>query len=293
MSRLRAIVARFGGVVLDGGASALIPGPGHSAKDRSVSLRETEDGRILIHCFSPRDDWREVRDALVAEGLLEAEPRAKLETRPSRLVALQPVREDKRARAARWWREARPIAGTVAERYLRTRGVDDGGGDRAVFRYHASMSSLEDTQRRPALLAAIQGNDRELCGVQVTLLSTHGAGKANLATPRRVIGQLMGGAVRIDQVASTLAVGEGVETMLAARAYLAAPVWALLSAENLARFDPPEEVETLIIAHDNDDAGLHALERLSRRLSPRMAIVPQPPPSSFNDWSDWSDAARF
>lgn len=77
MSRLRSIVARFGGSVLDGGARALIPGPGHSKSDRSVSLLETEDGRILIHCFSPRNDWREVRDMLAAEGLLDENPRSR------------------------------------------------------------------------------------------------------------------------------------------------------------------------------------------------------------------------
>jgi hypothetical protein len=42
MSRLERIVAACGGILLDGGARALIPGPNHSHKDRSVSLAETE-----------------------------------------------------------------------------------------------------------------------------------------------------------------------------------------------------------------------------------------------------------
>ncbi len=51
MTRLARIVARLGGVLLDGGRRALVPGPGHSKHDRSVSLLAAEDGRILVHCF--------------------------------------------------------------------------------------------------------------------------------------------------------------------------------------------------------------------------------------------------
>ncbi len=43
MSRLERIVAACGGILLDGGTRALIPGPNHSHNDRSVSLRL--DGR--------------------------------------------------------------------------------------------------------------------------------------------------------------------------------------------------------------------------------------------------------
>ena len=71
MSRLKRIVDAMGGQILDGGRRALIRGPGHGATDRSVALLETEDGRVLIHCFSPRDDWRAVRDALADLGLLD------------------------------------------------------------------------------------------------------------------------------------------------------------------------------------------------------------------------------
>ncbi|HVK82083.1 MAG TPA: toprim domain-containing protein, partial [Verrucomicrobiae bacterium] len=84
-----------------------------------------------------------------------------------------------------------------------------------------------------------------------------------------------------------------VESMLSARFHLRAPAWALLSAGNLARFEPPAGVERLIIAHDNDAAGLEALEQLRARLSKRLDIVAAPPPTGFNDWNDWDRAARF
>ena len=66
---LRAIVRRLGGDLYDGGRRANIPAPGHSARDRSVSLLE-EDGRVLVHTFGD-GDWRAVRDHLRSLGLLD------------------------------------------------------------------------------------------------------------------------------------------------------------------------------------------------------------------------------
>lgn len=166
-------------------------------------------------------------------------------------------------------------------------------GATAPLRFHRAMTSLDDRLRRPALLAGIVDADGALCGVQATLLSAHGAAKANVATPRRIIGQLIGGAVRFDEAGPALVIGEGVETMLSARFYHRAPTWALLSAENLARFTPPEQVKTLIVAYDNDAAGERAFAQLCARLGQRIDIIAAPAPASFNDWNDWGHAARF
>ncbi len=128
MSRLERIVAACGGILLDGGTRALIPGPNHSHKDRSVSLAETEEGRILIHCFSPKDDWRDVRRALADLGLLDDdEPRT--DQRDARWstskIAAQPVSEERVARAQRIWDESRSLHRTVATPYLRRRAIPE------------------------------------------------------------------------------------------------------------------------------------------------------------------------
>lgn len=192
MSRLERIVAACGGILLDGGARALIPGPNHSHKDRSVSLRLTEEGRVLIHCFSHRDDWRDVRRALADLGLLEDEPRAKARgshSAPVRIAA-QPADEERIARAQRIWDESRPLKHSVAEAHLRRRAIPAALWESAALRFHAHMTSLDDRARRPAFVAAISDPDGALQGVQVTLLSPHGTVKAAVPTPRRVIGKL-------------------------------------------------------------------------------------------------------
>lgn len=288
MSTLKPIVDACGGVLLDGGRRALIPGPGHSAGDRSVSLALTDDGRILIWCFSPRDDWRSVRDELRKRGLLEGDAALNAPSRAPLPAARRMRSEDRRERAMRWWREARPQPATPAARYLAMRAITE-APDKAL-RFHPAMTCLEDRERRPALLAAITDDAGALQGVQATLLSTHGAAKAPLATPRRVIGALMGGAVRLFEAEATLVIAEGVETALTAASALGLPAWSALSAQNLSVFSPPACVDHLVIAADNDGAGHKAAEGLFERLRGHMRVSVEPAPEGHNDWNDWARA---
>lgn len=289
MSRLERIVAACGGDLIDGGRRALIPGPGHSARDRSVSLLETDDGRIVIHCFSPQDNWREVRRALQARGLLGQErhgpaSRSNIQRRANRG---QPRSGERVVRAKRFWDEARPLAGTVAERYLIQRAIVPSLARSSALRFHARMTSFDDRLRRPALVAAIVGSDGALQGVQITLLSTHGSAKASVATPRRVIGWLMGGAVQLAEPEAELAVAEGVESAASAAAALDLPTWALLSAHNLALFTPPSTIRRLVVALDNDPAGRAAFERLRHRTH-SLRVEGALPPRGAKDWNDWA-----
>ncbi|HRO02332.1 MAG TPA: toprim domain-containing protein [Terricaulis sp.] len=292
MSRLERIVSACGGILLDGGTRALIPGPNHSHKDRSVSLRLTEEGRILIHCFSPKDDWRDVRRALTDLGLLDDEPRG--EKRDARLspslVVAQPLDEERVARAGRLWEESGPLKHSVAEAYLRRRAVPAGLWGSQALRFHGRMTSLDDRAKRPALVAAISDAHGALQGVQVTLLSAHGTAKAAVATPRRVIGKLMGGTVRLADAQDELVIGEGIETMLTASDVFGVPAWAALSADNLARLVISLPLRRLIIAADNDEAGMRAAQSLRARMVSSTIVEIEAAPQGFNDWNDWARA---
>jgi phage/plasmid primase-like uncharacterized protein len=289
MSRLERIVAACGGILLDNGKRALICGPEHSRADRSVSLMLTEDGRILIHCFSPRDDWRSVRAALAAKGLLDATaPIAAATHAAAPQITAQPQAEERIARARRIWDESRAIRCTAAGVYLRYRAIPPELWDSPALRFHPRMTALDDRQRRPSLIAAITDAGGELVGVQVTLLSAHGVAKAAVSTPRRVIGKLMGGAVRLREPTDQLAIGEGIETMLSASQALDLPAWAALTADNLSLFDPPQGVNRLVVAVDNDAAGYAAYAKLKMRLG--IAVEAAQPP---NGADDWNSAARM
>lgn len=291
MSKLKRIVDAMGGVLTEGGRRALIRGPGHGPGDRSVSLLETEDGRVLIHCFSPRDDWRAVRAELADLGLLaESDYEHAAVSEPIVRVQVDQRDEDRRARVLRLWEESVAVAGTVGERYLRARAIEGELPGADVLRFHPRMTSLEDRERRPALIAGLVNKDGVLEGIQVTLLTAHGAAKAPLATPRRTIGKLMGHYVRIDAPGDVLIVAEGLETALSARRALGAGAWAFLSAENLAQFEPPLVIDKLVIAADHDEAGLAAAARLQARVETSIACEIALPPDGHPDWNDWARA---
>ena len=280
MSQLERIVRACGGELYAGGRRALIPGPGHSRQDRSVSLYETDDGRVLVHCFSPRDDWHTVAAWLQAQGL---KPTPAISVPNAAPRAVHAGFE----RAYILWGEARPIEGTFAERYLVSRAIPRTACASAALRFHLSVTSLDDQRRRPTLVAAIADHTGALQGVQVTLLSPTGAGKAAVATPRRVIGAMRGGAVQFTPAEPDLVIAEGVETALSAAAVFGVPAWAALSASNLAEFTPPAVVKRLIIAADRDAPGLDAAETLASRMAHRLEVSIRPP----DDFEDWNAAA--
>ncbi|MBK8544999.1 MAG: toprim domain-containing protein [Caulobacteraceae bacterium] len=199
-------------------------------------------------------------------------------------------RDEDRARVLRLWEDSVAVAGTVGERYLRARAIEGELPGADVLRFHSRMTSFEDRERRPALVAGLVNNDGVLEGIQVTLLTAHGAAKAALATPRRTIGKLMGHYVRIDAPGDVRIVAEGLETALSARRALGAGAWAFLSAENLAQFEPPLVIDKLVIAADHDEAGLAAAARLQARVETSIACEIALPPDGHPDWNDWARA---
>ena len=85
------------------------------------------------------------------------------------------------------------------------------------------------------MVAAITDLDGQLTGVHRTWLAPSGAGKADLDTPRRAMGALLGHGVRFGQAGDLLAAGEGIETVRSLRMALPVlPALAALSAAHLS-----------------------------------------------------------
>jgi hypothetical protein len=197
--------------------------------------------------------------------------------------------------AARWlFASAQPIHGTIAETYLRRRGITDVRGVNAL-RFHATCfyRAREDAPREtwPALLAAVTDLRGTVTGVLRTWLAPDGSNKAPIATPRRAMGHLLGNGVRFGVVhparagAGVVAAGEGLETMLSLRCVLPGmPMIAALSATHLAALVPPPGLERLYIARDNDRAGRRAAERLAARAQADgvEALILTPSADDFN-----------
>lgn len=216
-----------------------------------------------------------------------------------------------------------PIDGTLAESYLRRRGLMALDGLTAL-RFHpaglyrdeadqasgaaADLSPMEEgssqvrsARRGPALIVSITDAAGWVTGIQRTWLDREalmsGAplnarlGKADLPDPRRSLGLIAGGAARFAALRArdgleALLLGEGIETVLSLRAVLpTVPLAATLSAAQLAGFECPAGLRHLLIAQDNDPAGRAAAAALSARATQAglMAVVLVPRRSDFND----------
>jgi hypothetical protein len=141
--------------------------------------------------------------------------------------------------ARRLFASANPFRGTIAETYLRSRGIAD-VRDLDCLRFHprcyyrAHDSASRETW--PALVAAVTDLDGTMTGILRTWLARDGSGKAPLATPRRALGRLLGSGVRFGRATDVMAAGEGLETMLSLRAVLPGmPMVAALSPRTWPR----------------------------------------------------------
>src|SRR5580704_6128701 len=117
---LRAIARAQGGQVVGGQVSA--PGPGHSARDRSLSVRISPSSPDGFVAFSHAGDaWQACRDHIRARLGSTGEPYRPRALFPKPAIKADDV--DRLWRAAAIYDEAGPIAGTDGEAYLARRGI--------------------------------------------------------------------------------------------------------------------------------------------------------------------------
>lgn len=162
-----------------------------------------------------------------------------------------------------------PLQGTLGHDYLLERGIT--ADVRALpLRFHPSCyyqsGPQERREARPALLAAVTDLAGTITGVHRTWLDPAQATKAQLSTPRKAMGDLLGNGVRFGVAHDALVAGEGLETMLSLRTVLSTmPMVAALSSNHLAALLLPAGLRRLYVAVDDDRAGRHAMARLRDR----------------------------
>lgn len=182
------------------------------------------------------------------------------------------TRTDTSTIARRIWDEGKPLSGTLAETYLSLRHLAPPYP--ADLRFHLALEYREHVTGEiafyPALLAAIRDAAGGLRGIQRCWLASNGQ-KAVLDDPRRSLGHIHGHGVWLrhddrEHPSGALLIGEGVETVFSlARIVPGAGMVAALSASHLAGFILPEWVRDLLIARDNDPAGIRAARKLASR----------------------------
>ena len=191
--------------------------------------------------------------------------------------------------ARRLFAMSQPIAGTIAEAYLRSRGIPPLHGIGAL-RFHPRCYYRPDadapTETWPALIAAVTDLGGKITGAHRTWLDPSGERKAPIDTPRRAMGHLLGYAVRFGVADDVMAAGEGIETMLSLRSVLPRlPMVAALSANHLAAILFAPTLRRLYVARDDDPAGHAAMATLTERAHTAgiEALPLLPALSDFNE----------
>lgn len=150
------------------------------------------------------------------------------------------------------WRAASPASGTLAEAYLRFRGLDLAIPETIRFTW---LTYGSHGPQHPCLVAVITGPDNRLCGIQRTYLAADGRGKANVPKPKLSLGRISGGAIRLAPAACDLMVCEGLEDGLTLQQEMGQAVWVAAGAGNMPKMRFPSLVSRVTVGGDADDAG--------------------------------------
>ena len=177
--------------------------------------------------------------------------------------------EAKRRKAAQahWLNCWEKLAGTVAEKYLRSRGIDLSRLPRqpGALRFCPNDKHYETGESFPAIVAAMSAPGVALMAIHRTFLARDGSGKAPVEPPRKVWPRYRGSAIHLwrgksdkpaaaaPEKSDTLILCEGVEDGLSlALAVPDARVWCASSLGNLGNIVIPKCAGRVIVACDND-----------------------------------------
>jgi putative DNA primase/helicase len=298
---LREIVRRIGaGEIYANGRAAVVPGPGHSLRDRSLSLRLSDDNeRVFFHSFAD-DPCREVMLHLGLEARHSQEASGEERRRQQKLrdEEARRRRAEDQAFCSAMWAQTEPLEGSLAESYLWSRRLVI--EDCPDIRFHPAAPRAKPRPANdprplptphPAMLAAVRDRNGASMGIHATYVALDGRGKAfGPKHSRLMFGPMRGGCVHLAPAGRVLGVGEGIETCLAYRARTGVPVWAALTTSQYATLQLPTIVRELVIAADGDPGGLTAAQGLAERAC-KIADVRIDPAPDGQDWADvWSAA---
>lgn len=261
--------------------------PAHAnTKSPALSISDGHNGRLLLHCYAGCD-FLSILDALKGLGLVEGSgiyvPPSHEEIELNRLKEREKAKIQE-TRALECWNTAKPIHGTLAETYLRTRSINCTLG--VTLRFHPSCWHPSG-QKLPAMVALVEGAER--LAIHRTYLRADGIGKARAEPAKAMLGSVSGGAVRLSDGSDKLIVCEGIETGLSLLSGLvrgSVSVWAALSTSGMNALTLPEKPALLTVATDGDEAGRqagHALATRATALGWKVSLLPAP------DGRDWND----
>ena len=247
------------------GSYAMCRCPAHDDRTPSLSIRQGLSG-VLVHCFAgcnPRDIIRTLRNTDRVRGV---EPRPTQSLHSSQL-------------AQRLWSDAVGVYGTLGERYLIGRCLPL---DLPDVRFHPKcpLGRKPNAAFHQALLVAVRDGGH-LVAVQRIILDP----RTNKHQGKFLLGRCGQGAWQPTPSGRVLAVAEGFEDAAAFTRLSGVTCWAAMGASRLPNLKLPLELDTLIIAEDNNSPGRRAAHRATMAYArPGLQII-RSAPGNGDDWA--------
>lgn len=228
--------------------------PAHDDNKASLSITDGDSGKVLVKCHAGCSQ-EAVITALRAKGLWSGGGGAE------KLTAGRDF-------ALKKWHETKPLKGTVAEDYLRKRGIDLPDAN-MTLRFHPRLLHTGTEKTAWPALVGLVTKGPELLGIIRTFLDEDGT-KADVEPAKMMLGPVSGGSVHLREPDKVLLIGEGIETCLSAQQATGHAAWAALSTSGLKGIELPPELREqvkLIVLVDHDEPGEKAAMAVSRRLA--------------------------
>ena len=267
--------------------------PAHDDRKPSLSIREADDGKVLVKCFAGCEQALVIA-ALRARGLWPTNDRyqAKIIRPQLRQPACNEHDGDDAVRTAaalRIWQLAEPAADTLVETYLQSRRINV--TPPTSLRFHPALQHPSGGLW-PAMIALVRrGTVDEPVAIHRTFLARDGRSKAPVVPSKMMLGPCHGGAVRLGTVQPDrwLAVGEGLETTLSVMQACAIPGWAALSEGGIKNLILPPGAAKVLVCADNDANGTGqraARDAAERFLGEGRSVSIATPPMTGMDFND-------
>jgi hypothetical protein len=208
---------------------------------------------------------------------------------------------DRQKQIQQLFSEAKPVEGTLAEKYLKEhRGITELSG--LNVRFHDRVYSHKEEKEgksknvyHPALIVFCMKDENNPCGIQAIYLDEKTGGKRkDVPVDKRQTGIIGGFPVQLNKGKAEdriSFIAEGVETSASIRD--SAPqhdVWATLSKENFGNLKPEHLGDTVVLCIDNDKSGTikhgHALVKSIELLEQANKEVFVVMPKDLKDFND-------
>jgi len=271
---LRPIARALGGEVV--GGQVLCPGPGHSARDRSLAVRPSAQSPFGFIAYSHAgDQWPACRDYILEKLGWPADALRRYQRPPQTDYGLKDHERRQHEKAAWLWSCRRPITGTPGESYLRAARGYSGPIPRTL-----AFLPPAKPNHHPAMIAAfavchepepgVLGEPLTVNSVHLTLLKPDGSGKANSVPNKLTVGCPLARPIVLAPASDLLglAITEGIEDALTAHEATGLGAWAAGAAGFMPALASavPKWIEAVTIYAHADESGQGGARKLGAAL---------------------------